>query len=77
MGMSFCGVTETKCDEHDYDGWLTTLAQASERLDTLETAVAEVCRLCRSGETCSEQILEVLEKYGAISSAARAAFAAA
>lgn len=71
------GVAKPGCDEQEYDGWIATLAQASERLDILETAVAELCQLCRSGETRSEQILEVLEKHGAISKAAGSRFFAA
>lgn len=71
------GLAEMDCDERQYDEWLASLTEASERLDVLETAVAELCRLCRSGETRSEQILELLKKYGAVSNATHSRFAAA
>lgn len=77
LGMFSFGMAEMTCDDRDYDTWAATLAQASDRLDVLETAVAEIRRLCQSGETCSAQILEVLEKLGAISTTARGRFVAA
>src|SRR3954447_1169545 len=51
-------------DYRDYDRWLTTLAEASARLDTLQTAVTEVRRLCEAGGISNEQILEVLARQG-------------
>ncbi len=75
--MFSLGLAETGCDEREYDRWLGTLTEASDRLDALETAVAEVRRLCQSGETRSEQILEVLEKHGAIVKTAHGRFVAA
>ncbi len=77
MGMFSFGIAEMACDERDYDTWAATLARVSDRLDVLETAVAEVRRLCQTGETCSEQILEVLEKHRAIATTAHGRFVAA
>jgi len=59
-------------DDRDYDNWLTTLTEASARLDVLQTAVTELCRLCASQDVHSDQVLDVLEKHGAITKAARA-----
>ncbi len=59
-------------DDRDYDNWLTTLTEASARFDVLQTAVTELCRLCASQDVHSDQVLEVLEKHGAITKAARA-----
>jgi len=65
------------CDDREYDNWLSTLTEASARLDVLQTAVTALCRLCQSEDVNSEQVLEVLERHGAISKAAHARFAAA
>ena len=59
-------------DDRDYDNWLTTLTEASARLEVLQTAVTELCRLCASQDVHSDQVLDVLEKHGAITKAARA-----
>ncbi len=67
MGMSSFGVAELSCDDHEYESWMGTLTQASARLDVLETAVAELCQLCRSEDVHSKQVLEVLARHGAIS----------
>jgi hypothetical protein len=71
-------VAELDRDEHEYDNWATALTQASTRLDALQTAVTELCRLCEQAEDVhSEQVFQVLEKHGAISKAARARYHAA
>jgi hypothetical protein len=60
-------VAEIGYDERDYDDWLVTLAQASERLDVLQTVVNELRRLCeREDVVQSRQVIEVLEGRGAI-----------
>lgn len=75
MGMvSFTGA---EMDDRNYESWVTTLAEASARLDTLQAAVTELQRLCRSQDVRSEQVLEVLVKHGAITKAAGRRFAAA
>jgi hypothetical protein len=49
----------------DYDKWITTLTEASARLDGLQSAVIEVRRLLRgSDDVHSAQILEVLARHG-------------
>jgi hypothetical protein len=65
MGMAFSA--EMGRDDRDYDKWLTTLTEASARLDVLQTAVTELCRLCASREVHSDQVLDVLERHDAIS----------
>jgi hypothetical protein len=71
-------VAELDRDEHEYDNWATALTQASTRLDALQSAVTELCRLCeRAPDLHREQVFEVLEKHGAISKAARARYHAA
>ena len=64
-------------DERDYENWLITLTEASARLDALQTAVTELCHLCASQDVHSKQVLEVLERHGAISQAAHARFSSA
>ena len=64
MGMA--SFADMGYDDRDYDNWLTTLTEASERLDVLQTAVTELCRLCASQDVHSDQVLEVLERHGAI-----------
>jgi len=60
-------VAEIGYDERDYDNWLTTLTQASERLDVLQTVVDELRRLCEHEEVVnSREVIEVLEKHRAI-----------
>jgi hypothetical protein len=51
-------------DYGDYDRWLTTLAEASARLDALQTGVTEIRHLCENGGISNEQILEVLDRRG-------------
>jgi hypothetical protein len=66
--MTSFAVAELGHDERDYDTWLVTLAQASERLDVLQTVVNELRRLCeREDVVQSRQVMEVLELHGAIS----------
>jgi hypothetical protein len=74
MGMRSFAVTGLDSDEHDYDNWLDTLTQASVRLDVLQTVVTELCQLCEKEDVVeSQQVLEVLERRGAISKSAHAA----
>jgi hypothetical protein len=75
MGMA--SFADMGYDDRDYDNWLTTLTEASARLDVLQTAVTELCRLCASQDVHSDQVLDVLERHGAISKAARARFSTA
>ena len=75
MGMA--SFADMGCDDRDYDNWLTTLTEASARLDVLQKAVTELCRLCASQDVHSDQVLDVLERHGAISEAARARFSTA
>ena len=59
--MTSFAVAEIGCDERDYDNWLVTLVQASERLDVLQTVVNELRRLCeREDVVYSRQVMEVL-----------------
>ncbi|HEY6856879.1 MAG TPA: hypothetical protein VI194_11805 [Mycobacterium sp.] len=65
--MTSFAVAEIGCDERDYDNWLATLTQASARLDVLQTVVTELHRLCeREDIVQSRQVMEVLERHGAI-----------
>jgi hypothetical protein len=48
----------------DYDNWLSTLTEASARLDALETAVTQVRHLCEGGGVSNVQILEALKRQG-------------
>lgn len=67
MSMTSFAVAEIGCDERDYDHWLETLVQASERLDVLQTVVNEMRGLCeREDVVQSRQVMEVLERHGAI-----------
>ena len=67
MSMTSFPVAEIGYDERDYDNWLTTLTQASERLDVLQTVVDELRRLCEHEEVVnSREVIEVLEKHRAI-----------
>jgi hypothetical protein len=71
MSMTSFAVAEMGSDERDYDNWLATLTQASVRLDVLQTVVTQLCRLCEQEEVVhSRQVLEVLEKHGAITKSA-------
>jgi hypothetical protein len=67
MGMTSFRVAEIGYDERNYDAWLATLTQASERLDVLQTVVDELRRLCEHEDVVnSREVIEVLEKHGAI-----------
>ncbi len=67
MSLAYFPVAEIGYDERDYDNWLATLTQASERLDTLQTVVNELRELCSRTESVqSSQVLEVLEKHHAV-----------
>ena len=67
VSMTSFAVAEIGYDERDYDNWLVTLVQASERLDVLQTVVTELRRLCeREDVVQSRQVMEVLERHGAI-----------
>jgi hypothetical protein len=48
----------------DYHEWLNVFAEASARLDALDTAVTRVRHLCEGGRVSDEQILEVLKRQG-------------
>jgi hypothetical protein len=51
-------------DHGDYDRWANTFAQASARLDALETAVTDLRHLLRYSEDVhSAEVLEVLERH--------------
>ncbi|MGA8328384.1 MAG: hypothetical protein WB777_03745 [Mycobacterium sp.] len=68
MSMTSFAVAEiATTDEREYDNWLATLTQATERLDELQGVVAELRHLCALGEIVqSRQVLEVLARHGAI-----------
>ncbi len=68
MSMTSFAVAEiATTDEREYDNWLHTLTQATERLDELQSAVAELRRMCAQGEVVrSRQVLDVLARHGAI-----------
>ncbi len=70
MGITSSVVAELDRDDRDYDDWLAMLTQASARLDVLQTAVTELCRLCENEDAHREQVLELLERHGALSKAA-------
>jgi hypothetical protein len=72
MGMASFAPDKMDDDDRDYEGWLTTLTEASARLDVLQTAVTDLCRLCQSQDVSSEQVLELLERSGAITRTAGA-----
>jgi len=74
MGMTSFAVAEMGPDERDYDSWLTTLTQASMRLDRLQTVVTELCQLCEKNDVVqSREIMEVFQKHGALTKPAHAA----
>jgi hypothetical protein len=63
--MTTMAIEITK-DERDYDTWLTTLTEASERLDVLQTVVDELRDLCVHEEVVeSRDVMEVLQRHGA------------
>ena len=74
MGVHFA---DMGFDDRDYENWLITLTEASASLDALQTAVTELCHLCASQDVHSAQVLEVLERHGAISQAAHVRFSSA
>jgi hypothetical protein len=74
MGMTSLAVAEIRADDLDYDNWLATLTQASVRLDDLQSVVTELSELCQKEDVVqSRQVLEVLEKHGAIAKSVHAA----
>ena len=67
MSITSFPVAEIGYDERDYDNWLATLTQASERLDVLQTVVDELRQLCEHEDVVhSREVIAVLEKHGAI-----------
>jgi hypothetical protein len=67
MSMTSFAVAEIGCDERDYDAWLATLTQASQRLDVLQTVVNELRQLCQHEDVVqSREVIDVLEKHRAI-----------
>jgi hypothetical protein len=67
MSLTYFPVTEIGYDERDYDSWLATLTQASERLDVLQTVVYELRQLCEHEDVVhSREVIEVLQKHGAV-----------
>jgi len=67
MSMTSFAVAEIGTDERDHENWLVTLTQASARLDVLQTVVTELRRLCEREDVIeSRQVMEVIEKHGAI-----------
>ena len=75
MGTNF--FADIDCDDRQYDNWAPMLVEASARLEALQTAVTALCRLCASRDVHSDQVLDVLERHGAISKADHARYAAA
>ncbi|MGH3971283.1 MAG: hypothetical protein ACRDTV_25080 [Mycobacterium sp.] len=71
MDMTAFAVAGLDRDDHAYDAWLAALTEASARLDVLETAITELRRRCEKADVTSEQVLEVLERSGAIAFRAR------
>jgi len=53
---------ESEMDIRDYDRWLDALTDASERLDVLQAAVAEVRNLCQNRGASTDQVLKVLDR---------------
>jgi hypothetical protein len=67
MSITSFSVAEIAHDERDYDNWLATLTQASQRLDVLQTVVNELRQLCGHTDVVqSREVMEVLERDGAI-----------
>ena len=65
--MATLTAIEITKDEREYDIWLATLTQASERLDVLQTVVNELRDLCNHENVVeSHAVIEVLERHGAI-----------
>jgi len=55
---------ESEIDDRDYDRWLATITEASERLDALQRAVTDVRCLCEKEGASADQILKVLDRLG-------------
>jgi hypothetical protein len=67
MSITSFPVAEVGYDERDYDAWLGTLTEASQRLDVLQTVVDELRQLCETEDVVqSHEVIDVLEKYRAI-----------
>ncbi|WP_428338768.1 hypothetical protein [Mycobacterium sp.] len=67
MSSTSFSVAEIGYDERDYDNWLATLTQASERLDVLQTVVNELRQLCEHADVVqSREVIDVFEKHGAV-----------
>jgi hypothetical protein len=67
VGRTSFAVAEIGHDGDDYDTWLATLTQASERLDVLQTVVNELRGLCQREDVVhSRQVMEVLQRHGAV-----------
>jgi hypothetical protein len=67
MSITSFSVAEIAHDERDYDNWLATLTQASQRLDVLQTVVNELRQLCGHTDVVqSREVMDVLERHGAI-----------
>jgi len=68
MSMTSFAVAEiATTDERDYDNWLATLTQATERLDELQSVVDELRLLCEQSDVVqSRQVMGVLENHGAL-----------
>jgi hypothetical protein len=67
MSMASFAVAEIGYDERDYDAWLATLTQASQRLDVLQTVINELRQLCQHEDVVhSREVIDVLEKHRAI-----------
>ena len=64
MTMAY-DITDMVGDVRDYDNWMGTLAEASARLDDLQTAVTELRELCEDEVVDRGQILEVLARHSA------------
>jgi hypothetical protein len=52
---------ESEIDDRDYDRWLSTITEASRRLEALQRAVADVRCLCDEGAS-TNKILKVLDR---------------
>ena len=76
MGMSSFAGAGLGYDGREYESWLTTLSEASAHFDALKTAVTELQHLCQSQDVSSQQVLELLEKSGAITKPAARSVAA-
>ncbi len=68
MSMTSFAVAEiATTDEREYDNWLATLTQATERLDELQGVVAELRHMCALGDVVeSRRVLDVLARHRAI-----------